>query len=89
MNSPYPFPFLKDGDAPPVKYLGTAVSDNGYAARIFLPSGTLADRDSPSSIRLVKGNLDLGSVVYTRGSPKNYYDITLISDTGRIKIDRP
>jgi|GEM_PF-5313513 len=92
LDSSQPFPFLKAGQAnPPVKYQGVQLQATGsYAARLFLPGGGLVNADIPTHIRLVEGEFKEGSIVHTRGTPPtNYVDITIIGDTGQIKIDRP
>lgn len=91
-NSPVPFPFLPDGQSnPPLKHRDAQVqSPEGYAARLFLPGGGLANAQTPAQIRLVEGHVANGAVVRAHGmAPANFYDITIIGDTGQIKIDRP
>ena len=71
---------------------GVAVSSFRYV--IFLPDGRLQG-EAPPGIQLVEGWWPEGanSPTYTRpgsgGEPANYYRISLLSKTGRQKIDRP
>lgn len=77
---------------PPIRYgAGNCAS---YRYVVFLPGGGLLSGSS-TLLRMVEGFLPAGSskVSYTHpangGLPANYYDITLIAATGRLKIDRP
>lgn len=91
-NSPSLFPFVSNGQPnPPVQHRGSPVQPpDGYAARLFLPGGGLANAEVPARIRLVEGSVAQGTVVYAGGGTvSNYCDITIIGDTGQIKIDRP
>jgi prepilin-type N-terminal cleavage/methylation domain-containing protein len=64
-----------------------------YSYLIFLPNGSLL-RSNPSQLKLVNGIVSSsGAVTYTHpaaggGAPGNYYNITFLSATGRIKINR-
>jgi prepilin-type N-terminal cleavage/methylation domain-containing protein len=66
-----------------------------YAYVVFLPSGEILGSVAPQ-VRLVTGYLPAGSdtVVYTNknaatATPADYYNITIISASGRVKVDRP
>lgn len=90
-NSPVPFPFL-DGPPvqanPPVRYQNVPIkSSGGYAARIFMPSGSLQNPESPAQIRLVEGVLQGNGIVRTGSA--NYYEVAIIGATGGLKIRRP
>ena len=97
VNSPQPFPFLSRAGGqknPPAVFEGKQVADGGgYAARIFLPNGTLENAEKAAQIRLVEGYVQNGHVVYTRpgpkGGPSNYYDIAILGLSGTTKITRP
>lgn len=93
-NSPRPFPLLGVQTNPPVSYKGKAILNSGYAARIFLPNGSLQNSDQSAQLRLVEGHLiSPGRVAFTRpganGLPANFYDIILLGATGVAKVYRP
>ncbi|MDQ3620966.1 MAG: hypothetical protein M3463_00530 [Verrucomicrobiota bacterium] len=74
-------------------YKGSPVASYQYV--VFLPSGSLL-RVEPARVRLVQGFREPGreTVSYTgaraaNGEPANYYDISIISANGRVKVDRP
>jgi Tfp pilus assembly protein FimT len=78
---------------PTISYHGVAV--NGYQYSIFLPQGNLMGGAS-SQLRLASGFFPGGmsSPTYTGkknsdGTPTDYYTISVIAATGRVKIDRP
>jgi hypothetical protein len=77
---------------PALSYNGNQVSSYSYL--IFLPNGSLL-RSNASQLKLADGLISSsGAVMYTRpvvggGAPSDYYNITVLSATGRIKIDRP
>jgi prepilin-type N-terminal cleavage/methylation domain-containing protein len=76
---------------PPLVYHGKTIGSYSYV--IFLPGGNLLSGTSPQ-IQLVEGNVASGSVTYTRpvaggGAPANYYILTVLTSTGRVKVDRP
>jgi len=76
---------------PPIVYNGRTVSSYSYV--IFLPGGNLLSGTSPQ-VQLVEGNVASGSVTYTRPlaggtGPANYCSLTIITSTGRVKVDRP
>lgn len=70
---------------------------NAYKYIVFLPTGGLLLNSSASfvQIQLAEGFIPPGSStpVYTKlakdGSPADYYRISVLSATGKIKIDRP
>jgi Tfp pilus assembly protein FimT len=76
------------------QYEGHTVSTYKYVT--FLPDGSLAT-GSTARVELVEGHLaSATSAIYTHRSPNtnpaapaDYYRITLIAATGRVKIDRP
>ena len=79
---------------PPVFYQQQQVKDgDGYAARIFLPSGGLQNSQDPAQLRLVEGFVQNGRLVRTHrdssGKSSNYYDLTIIGATGITKVSRP
>jgi prepilin-type N-terminal cleavage/methylation domain-containing protein len=95
-NSPQPFPFLTRGGLhtnPPVSYRGEPVKESAYAARIFLPTGSLQNPEMPARLRLVEGFVDGERVTYTRpdekGKTANYYDVSIVGLTGLTKVNRP
>lgn len=100
-NSPDPFPFLATARQknPPIAYksidektMGPIKSPQGYAARIFLPSGNLQNAEDPAQLRLVEGFIQNGQVVRTRrngAESANYYEIAIIGATGVTKVTRP
>ena len=67
---------------------------NSFRYVIFQPSGAVLGGGA-ASLRLVEGDWPsgAGSPTYTRpgsdGAPGNYYKLTLIAATGRLKVDRP
>lgn len=76
---------------PAIQHSGKIASSYGYL--VFLPGGNLLGSNA-SQIQLVEGIIASGGAVYTRrtaagGGPANYYNITVLAATGRIKIDRP
>jgi type II secretory pathway pseudopilin PulG len=77
---------------PSIRYAGNPQASYKYV--VFLPGGGLLSGSS-AACRVVEGVLPGNSnqVVYTHsaqnGSPKNYYDVTILAATGRLKIDRP
>ncbi len=75
---------------PPLSYRGTPVSS--YRYEIFLPHGGPLS-GSPAQIRIVEGSFSSGALVYSHprqdGTPANYYDLTILGATGKIKINRP
>lgn len=76
---------------PSIVYNGQTVGSYSYV--IFLPGGNLLSGTSPQ-IQLVEGIVSSGAVTYTRpvaggGAPANYYSLTVLTSTGRVKIDRP
>ena len=75
---------------PTLAYHGQTVSTYSYV--VFLPGGNLLGSTSPQ-VMLAEGNLASGAVTYTRpaggGGPANYYKLTILTATGRLKIDRP
>ena len=80
--------------SPPVFYHQEQVKDgDGYAARIFLPSGGLRNSQDPAQLRLVEGFVQSGQLVRTHrdsgGKSSNYYDLTIIGATGITKVSRP
>ncbi len=96
-NSPQPFPFLNRDPQqtnPPVFYKGQQLKNpDGYAARIFLPTGALQNPEKSAQIRVVEGFPNGSKVAYTHGNgaggPANYYDIAIIGLSGITKISRP
>jgi len=79
---------------PPVFYRQQQVRDgDGYAARIFLPSGGLQNSQDPAQLRLVEGFIQGSQVVRTKrdssGMSTNFYDLTIIGATGVTKVSRP
>jgi hypothetical protein len=89
-DSPDPLPFTTSSPLP-VNYQGVAV--DGYAARVFLPSGALSNPGIPAKIQLVEGDRQGSGTSYTRptasGGAANWYRIAIIGSTGRGKIERP
>lgn len=79
---------------PPVFYRDQQVKDgDGYAARIFLPSGGLQNSQDPAQLRVIEGFLQNGRLVRTKpdsaGKSANFYDLTIIGATGVAKVSRP
>ena len=96
LRSPSPFPFLTGTtqDNPPVLFQGAKIRNpEGYAARIFTPSGGLQNAGAPAQIRIVEGDTQGGVMRYSNrnsaGKPANYFDIAIIGATGATKISRP
>ena len=89
-NSPATFPFLGSQPNPPVSYKGARVT--AFAARIFLPSGSLQNPESPAQIRLIEGVSQNGRLTRTGsqldGAAANFYEVAIIGATGNIKINR-
>lgn len=92
------FPFSSVN--PPIQFRGRQVKDGtGYAARIFMPSGSLQNPEEPAQIRLVEGIFADDRVIYTRPgeklpqadqrAPANFYDIAIVGTTGMAKVSRP
>ncbi|MEA3209581.1 MAG: hypothetical protein QOE70_2638 [Chthoniobacter sp.] len=78
---------------PRLNYKGSPVTNYQYA--VFLPNGSLLHSD-PAYVRLVQGFRPAGATVpsYTGaksedGHPANYYDISIVAATGRVKLDHP
>lgn len=90
--------FLARSPLPPafptsVKFRGEAVSmTSGAVLQVFGPDGTLT-KGEPVRLRLVEGAEGAGDgIIYTgRKSgdrPVNYYDIVVVRETGRTKVER-
>jgi prepilin-type N-terminal cleavage/methylation domain-containing protein len=65
---------------------------NDVAYQVFAPDGTLT-KEVPVRLRLVEGSEDPGNgIIYTgrksAGQPANYYDIVILRETGRAKVER-
>ncbi len=100
-NFPDPFPFLAMASQtnPPVtfksadgKTLEKIKNPDGYAARIFLPTGGLRNPEDPAQLRLIEGFLQNGQIVRTRrhgADSSNFYEIAIIGATGATKVTRP
>ncbi|MBC8002241.1 MAG: FAD-dependent oxidoreductase, partial [Opitutaceae bacterium] len=77
---------------PAIRYGGTLVG--AYKYLIVLPNRSLL-QDTSAQIKLAEGffSSGVGVPIYTRraqdGTPANYYNVTVLSATGRPKIDRP
>jgi len=78
---------------PTLTYRGAQIANYQYV--VFLPSGALYS-SNPAHVRLAPGFVPTGgqTVSYTakvdaNGQPANYYDLSILSASGRIKIDRP
>ncbi|XHR29766.1 MAG: Tfp pilus assembly protein FimT/FimU [Chthoniobacteraceae bacterium] len=77
---------------PQLLYGGKTLSSFKYL--LFLPNGSIAGDSSPT-VQLVEGYMPKGgsTPLYTgavkNGTPANYYKLTVLNATGRVKIDRP
>lgn len=77
---------------PQITYRDSVVANYQYV--IFLPNGGLQGATSPS-VRLVQGYRSPGAQVTTytaahqAGAALNYYQVSLLTASGRVKIDRP
>jgi prepilin-type N-terminal cleavage/methylation domain-containing protein len=65
---------------------------NHVAYQVFAPDGTLT-KEAPLRLRLVEAAEDTGNgIIYTgrqsAGQPANYYDIVILRETGRAKVER-
>lgn len=80
---------------PPIPHVhGEAITPQNFSYTIFLPSGSLMYASSPA-LRLTAGHWNTDAdqpilhMVGADGNPVNYFKLTVIAATGRIKIDRP
>lgn len=74
--------------APPVPRLkGQTVKPEEFSYATFLPSGRLADSNS-ATLRFAAGQGGSAFQTASDGDPVNYFKLTVISATGRVKIDR-
>lgn len=93
-HSPSVFPFNGGQTGAPVVFRQHAALPAGtYAARIFLPGGSLKNAHEPARFQIVEGTTASGQTAYTHKgggqTPANYYRITLIGATGGTKVERP
>lgn len=93
-NSPEVFPFNQGRKEAPVGFGGyKALPAGTYAARIFLPTGSLKNPSAPAKMQIVEGSTTEGKTAYavTTGGevPANYYRVTLLGATGGTKVERP
>jgi hypothetical protein len=95
-SPPPPFPFLTGPPVqknPPVTYGGNQVGSSAYAARLYLPTGSLQNPQKPAQIRVVEGFAQGGNVIRTHpgeaGKSANYYDVAIVGATGTTKVSRP
>jgi Tfp pilus assembly protein FimT len=79
---------------PPVPSLhGKTVAPADFSYAIFLPSGQLMN-SVPATLRLAAGRWDaaagtgVANEMGSDGDPANYFKLTVIAATGRVKIDR-
>lgn len=86
------YPSVKpDPEFPVLQYQGQEVQSFRYIS--FLPLGGLKQSKS-AALRIAEGYLSSDSkLIFTHpnaeGNPANYFDISVLSATGRTKIDRP
>lgn len=75
----------------PGKFNGAEV--DSFAARIFLPNGSLSNPEAPATLSLVEGFVRGGNATYTHqangGGPANYYNVAIVGTTGRVRVERP
>ena len=71
-----------------ITYRGTPIDLTANCASVvFLPKGSLYGVSTPYTLQLIPAYLQSGSVV-TMGT-NNFYKLTILPSTGRVKIDRP
>ncbi|XHR30979.1 MAG: Tfp pilus assembly protein FimT/FimU [Chthoniobacteraceae bacterium] len=79
---------------PKLRYGNHWITQDGFKYLIFMPDGSTLSNTS-TTVQLVEGYIPKGETVplYTsvlkNGNPANYYKLTILNTTGRIKIDRP
>lgn len=74
--------------APPIpRVKGQTVAPTAFSYTTFLPSGRLAD-STPATLRFAAGQAGAAHQTASDGEPVNYFKLTIISATGRVKIDR-
>lgn len=89
VSQPDPSVQLPYAASSPVVFRGRNLTAQQYAYRIFLPSGGLWTTSSnPVRLQLVEGAVEDGVTKY-RKPPDNYYRISLVTATGRTKVERP
>lgn len=93
-HSPEVFPFNGGQAGAPVAFRQhTTLPAGTYAARIFLPGGSLKNAHEPARFQIVEGRTAGGKTAYTSmgegQAPANYYRITLLGATGGTKVERP
>jgi len=77
---------------PPLTYGGQQIDQ--FKSLVFMPDGSTYG-DGPTTVELVEGYYPKGAATpfYTgglkNGSAANFYQLTILNATGRIKIDRP
>ena len=85
-----PFPFNGGSSSAPISYRGKTLSQGQFAARIFLPSGGVLNANDASQLQVVEGTVTGGKTQYSKATgPDNYYRISLLTATGRTKVERP
>ncbi|TLD70693.1 prepilin-type N-terminal cleavage/methylation domain-containing protein [Phragmitibacter flavus] len=92
--SPAVFPFNGGTTGAPVGFRNhNKLAEGTYAARIFLPGGSLKNASEPARFQIVEGVSSGGETTYSQvgdgQTPVNYYRITLIGATGGTKVERP
>jgi len=92
--SPEVFPFNGGKAGAPVTFGQHADLPVGtYAARIFLPGGSLKNASEPAIFQIVEGVTSSGQTTYSQmgdgQKPANYYKVTIIGATGGTKVERP
>jgi prepilin-type N-terminal cleavage/methylation domain-containing protein len=79
---------------PQLKYGGQTIALDGFQYLIFLPDGSTLS-SIPTTVQLVEGYMPKGGTTLfhtstlKNGVSANYYKLTVLNATGRIKIDRP
>ncbi|WP_038164394.1 prepilin-type N-terminal cleavage/methylation domain-containing protein [Verrucomicrobium sp. BvORR106] len=84
------FPFNGGSTSAPIQYRGKALAQGQYAARVFLPSGGVLNAGDAAQLQIVEGTMTGGKTQYSKPTgPDNYYRISLLTSTGRTKVERP
>jgi prepilin-type N-terminal cleavage/methylation domain-containing protein len=94
-NSPT-LPRLRDPEGnSSIRYLGTPIPKESFAARIFVPTGALSNPDKSAQLRLVEGFVTgPNTIAFSHrkagaNGPANFFDLAIVGATGATKASRP